>query len=134
LGRTGETVDEMLGMLPDPILRGYIGRFPVNHKHDTEQQILESAESLWQARERFETEKLLEQIFDAAKSNMRGVLGVPGTLAAVTEEKVQTLVVAEGAPVDGWCVSAAAILPQSRSEVARSAVLRRSTGILPIAP
>lgn len=100
-GGTEETVNEMVKMLPEPILRTFIGRFPVNHKHDTEQRILERAELLWNDREQFEQRKLVDQLFDAAKSNRRGILGVEPTLNALSEEKVQTLVLADGLTIDG---------------------------------
>jgi peptide chain release factor subunit 1 len=100
-GGTEEIVDEMLNMLPEPIVRAYIGRFPVNHKHDAEQQILERAELLWKNREQFESGKLVDQVFDAAKSDMRGVLGVEPTLNALSEEKVQTLLLADGLAIEG---------------------------------
>ncbi|MEX0803892.1 MAG: Vms1/Ankzf1 family peptidyl-tRNA hydrolase [Candidatus Binatia bacterium] len=88
LGGTDEIVNEMVQTLPEPIARMVIGRFPVDYKHDTEQQILERAELVWKNREQFEEIKLVDQVFDAAKSGMRGVLGIESTLSALVEEKI----------------------------------------------
>jgi peptide subunit release factor 1 (eRF1) len=43
----------------------------------------------------------VDQVFDAAKSGMRGVLGIGPTLNALIEEKVRTLLVADGLAIDG---------------------------------
>jgi peptide chain release factor subunit 1 len=101
LGGTEETVNELLKMLSEPIARSVIGRFPVNYKHDTEQQILQRAELLWREQEEFAERRLVDQVFDAAKSKRQGVLGVEPTLSALTEEKVHTLLLVDGVVVDG---------------------------------
>jgi hypothetical protein len=44
--------------------------------------------------------ELVDQVFDAAKSGMRGVLGIDSTLSALTEEKVRTLVIADGLAIN----------------------------------
>jgi peptide chain release factor subunit 1 len=101
VGGTEKTVDEMLKILPDPMARTFIGRFPVNYKHDTEQEILERAQLLWNNREQIEESKLVDQVFDAAKSDRRGVLGVEPTLNALSEEKVRALLLVDGLAIDG---------------------------------
>ena len=101
LGGTDEIVDEMVKTLPEPIARTVIGRFPVDYKHDTEQQILERAELAWKNRQQFEEIKLVDQVFDAAKSGMRGVLGIESTLSALVEEKVRTLLIPDGLGIEG---------------------------------
>jgi peptide subunit release factor 1 (eRF1) len=40
-------------------------------------------------------------VFDATKSGMRGVLGIDSTLGALVEEKVRTLVIADGLTING---------------------------------
>lgn len=74
LGGTEQTVNEMFERLPDPIARRVIGRFPVDYKHDTEQEMLERAERLWRNQEHLEENKLLDLVFDAARSGQRAVL------------------------------------------------------------
>jgi peptide chain release factor subunit 1 len=101
LGGTDEIVNEMLAMLPDPIMRRVIGKFPVDYKHDTEQEIFERAEIVWNNREQFAETNLLDQVVEAAKSGRRGVLGVKPTLSALMEEKVRTLLIANGFAIDG---------------------------------
>jgi peptide chain release factor subunit 1 len=101
LGGTDQNVDEVLKTFPEPIARRVIGRFPVDYKHDTEQQILERAELLWKTREQFEEVKLVNQMLDAARSGRQGVVGVEPTLSALLEEKVRTLVIVNGLPING---------------------------------
>lgn len=95
LGGTDETVEELLKTLPAPIASRVIGKFPVDYKQDTEQQIVEHAELVWKNRQQFEEAQLVDQVFDAAKSGMRGVLGIEPTLSALVEEKVRTLLIAD---------------------------------------
>jgi peptide chain release factor subunit 1 len=101
LGGTDATIDELLKTLPEPIVKRIIGKFPVDYKQDTEQQIVERAELVWKDRQQSEEVQLVNQVFDAAKSRMRGVLGVEPTLSALVEEKVRTLLVADGLRIEG---------------------------------
>ena len=101
LGGTEETVEALLKILPEPMTRRVIGKFPVDYKHDTDQQIFERAELVWEDRERCEEEHLVERVLDATKSGRRGVLGIDPTLSALVEEKVRTLVIAEGLEISG---------------------------------
>jgi peptide chain release factor subunit 1 len=102
LGGTEETVHELMSMLPEPIARGIIGRFPVDYKHDTEHDIFERAELVWKNQERLEEDELVNQVFDAAKSETRGVLGLEPTVSALVEERVRTLLVADGLTIEGF--------------------------------
>jgi peptide chain release factor subunit 1 len=101
LGGTEEIVSEMLAVLAEPVRRRVIGTFPVAHKQDGEQQILERAAAVWREREESAETKLLEQIVDAAKSGRQGVLGAQPTLDALVEEKVRTLLIADGLAIEG---------------------------------
>jgi peptide chain release factor subunit 1 len=101
LGGTDEIVNETLAILPEPITRRVIGKFPVDYKHDTEQQIFERAELVCKNREQFAELNLLDQVVEAAKSGRRGVLGVEPTLSALMEEKVRTLLIANGLAITG---------------------------------
>ncbi len=64
LGGTDETVVELLKKLPEPIARSVIGKFPVDYKQATEQQIVEHAELVWKE----SAIQLVDQVFNAAKS------------------------------------------------------------------
>jgi peptide chain release factor subunit 1 len=101
LGGTNETVDELFKALPETIARRVIGKFAVDHKQDNEQLIIEHAELVWKNRQQFEETQLVDQVFDAAKSGMRGVLGIEPTLSALVEEKVRTLLIADGLAIEG---------------------------------
>jgi peptide subunit release factor 1 (eRF1) len=101
VGGTDETVNELLKLLPESLARNFVGRFPVDYKHDTEKEILERARAVLKTQEHFDENKLVDQIFDAAKSKKQGVLGVKPTLGALAQEKVRTLVVADGFAISG---------------------------------
>lgn len=101
LGGTDETVDELLKALSEPIARRVIGKFPVDYKHDGEQQIVERAQLVWKNREQLKEIQLVEQVFDAAKSGTQGVLGIESTLSALVEEKIRTLLIADGVAIKG---------------------------------
>jgi peptide chain release factor subunit 1 len=101
LGGTQENVDEVMKTLPEPVARRVIGRFPVDYKHDSEQQILERAEQLWNDRERLEEARLVDQTIDAAKSGRQGVVGAEPTLSALIEEKVRILLIVNGLAING---------------------------------
>jgi peptide subunit release factor 1 (eRF1) len=101
LGGTDETVERLRKMLPSAMADRVIGQFPVDHKHDTQQEILQRAQTLWDAQEQSQEERLVDQVIDAAHSQMQGVLGVELTLSALTEEKVRTLLFADGLSIDG---------------------------------
>lgn len=103
LGGTDEIINETMAVLPEAIAKRVRGRFPVDYKHDTEQQILERAELVWKNREQFEEANLVEEVVTAAKSKKRGVLGVEPTLSALVQEKVRTLLIANGLTIEG-CV------------------------------
>jgi peptide chain release factor subunit 1 len=102
IGGTEQTATQLFNMLPEPVARRVIGRFPVDYKHDNEQEILQRAYQLWKAHERAEQSKLVDRVFDAAKSSSRqGVLGAPSTVDALIAEKVQTLLLVDGLAIDG---------------------------------
>jgi peptide chain release factor subunit 1 len=100
-GGTEETVNELLKMIPTQMAKSVIGRFPVDYKQDSEQEIFQRAEALWDSQEQLEENKLVDQIFDAAKSATQGALGAEATLNALTEEKVRTLLVVGGLEIAG---------------------------------
>jgi peptide chain release factor subunit 1 len=101
LGGTEEIVNEMRARLSEPVMRRVIGTFPIDYKHDTEQEIFQRAEMVWRNREQVAETNLLDQVVEAAKSRRRGVLGVEPTLSALMEEKVRTLLIANGLAIDG---------------------------------
>jgi peptide chain release factor subunit 1 len=101
LGGTDEIVNETLAILPEAVAQRVIGKFPVDYKHDTEQDIFERAEIVWKNREQFAETNLLDQVVEQAKSGRKGVLGVEPTLSALMEEKVRTLLIANGFAIDG---------------------------------
>jgi peptide subunit release factor 1 (eRF1) len=82
-------------------VRNVIGQIPVDYKHDSEQEILQRAERVWKERERREETKRVDQVVTAAKSAKQGELGVGPTLEALVQEKVRTLIIADGLAIDG---------------------------------
>ena len=101
LGGTDEIVNQIETMLPQFVSDRLIGSIPVDHKHDSDQQILERAARLWGDREESGETELFEQILQEAKSGRRGVLGAEPTLSALIEEKVGTLLIANDMKIKG---------------------------------
>jgi hypothetical protein len=106
------------------------GKFPVDYKHDTEQQILERAEFMWKSPEQTREAQLVDQVFDAAKSGMRGVLGIESTLSALAEEKVRTLVIADSLTINGSVCTRCDYFLLKNSKSARSAAEMRNREML----
>jgi peptide subunit release factor 1 (eRF1) len=101
LGGTDEIVTDVLTLLSKPTKRKVLGKFPVDYKQDSEQQILERAQLIWQDRKELAEVNLLDQVIEAAKSGRQGVLGVEPTLNALVEEKVRILLIANGIAIQG---------------------------------
>jgi peptide chain release factor subunit 1 len=114
LGGTDQIVTELQRSLPEPIARKVIGHFPVDYKHDGEQEILQQAELLWREREQRQENDLVDQVVTAAKSAGQGALGVGPTLDALVQEKVRILLIAEGLTIDGSVCQSCGYLAATR--------------------
>jgi len=101
LGGSPEAVDELLGLLPNPIARRVVGTVPVDLKHEPEEAILERARQAGAEAERRSEAELVERAVNAAASGGRGVAGLEETLQSVAEGRVHTLLVAEGFTAEG---------------------------------
>jgi len=101
VGGAQDAVNELLKLLPDPLSRRVIGTFPVDFKHETEEEILERARGVWEEEERRSEQELVERLVDAAKSAGQAAIGIDETLQAVLEGRVRELVVAEGVTKEG---------------------------------
>jgi peptide subunit release factor 1 (eRF1) len=71
---------------------------------------------VWKDREHFEEANLVDQVVAAAKSGRRAVLGVESTLNALVEEKVRTLLIANGLAIDGSVCTQCDYLAKRRFE------------------
>jgi peptide chain release factor subunit 1 len=101
IGGGEEAVIELRKMLPEPVSRRVIGTFPVDLKHESEEAILEKARRLRDEDERRSETETVGRVIDAAKSGGQGAVGVERTLEAIRQERVRTLLVADGLELEG---------------------------------
>jgi peptide subunit release factor 1 (eRF1) len=101
VGGTEEVVAEFVKMLPTPLEERFIGRFPVNFKHETEAEIIQSAIQEWEEHERQVERERVKRLIEEAQADGKAVLGFEKTIRALLEGRVQELVVADGLTRDG---------------------------------
>lgn len=103
LGGAGEVTSELIKHLPNPLSQTVIGTFPVDFKHESEDEIVERARRLREEDERKKEVRLVEQVIDGAESasGSAGVLGIQDTLEALNSRTVRTLVLVDGLQVEG---------------------------------
>jgi peptide chain release factor subunit 1 len=94
-------VDEVAGLLPDPIRRRVIGSFSIDFKTTTDDAALERARRTAEEDEQSADMALVQQIVDNAAAGGKGVVGIDPTLELVVEGRVQTMAVAEGVTKEG---------------------------------
>lgn len=92
---------ELEGMLSDPIRQRVIGHLPADFKSENDSHIVERAGELAQDQERSTEVALVREIANYADAHGKGVLGFDGTLLALIEGNVDTLVVADGLTSEG---------------------------------
>jgi peptide chain release factor subunit 1 len=101
VGGTEDVVTALLGDLPESIRRRLIGTFPVDFKHETEEQILARAGAVQEAYERQLELDLVRRAVDATQAGGQGAVGMDDTLRAIQEGRVQILLVANGRTLPG---------------------------------
>ena len=101
IGAVQDVGAELWKMLPDPISRRVIGVFPVDFKHETQEEMLERAYALVQEDERRCERELVDRAVDAAAAGGLGAVGIEETMRAVLAGRIQTLIVAEGVTKEG---------------------------------
>ena len=102
VGGSEEAVNELIGMLPEPLTRRVVGTFPVDLKHQTEEEVLDQARQVLREEERRSEKDLIKQIVSSAESGGRGVTGIEPTISAVSEGRVHVLAVADGVTTGGF--------------------------------
>ena len=102
VGGAEEAVSELLAMLPEPLSRRVVGTFPVDLKHQTEEELLDQARQVLRDDERRSEEELIAKLVDSAESGGRGVVGIEPTVSAAREGRVHVLAVADGVAKEGW--------------------------------
>ena len=102
VGGSEEAVNELIGMLPEPVSRRVVGTFPVDLKHQTEEEVLDQARQVLREEERRSEKELIEQIVSSADSGGRGTVGIEPTISAAREGRVHVLAVAEGVTTEGF--------------------------------
>ncbi len=102
VGGSEEAVKELIGMLPGPLSRRVVGTFPVDLKHQTEEEVLDQARQVLREEERRSEKDLIKQIVSSAESGGRGAAGIEPTISAVSEGRVHVLAVADGVTTGGF--------------------------------
>lgn len=102
VGGSEEAVSELIGMLPEPVSRRVVGTFPVDLKHQTEEEVLGQARQVLREEERRSERELIERIVSSAESGGRGIVGLERTISAAREGRVHVLAVAEGVTAEGF--------------------------------
>ncbi len=87
---------EFEALLPEEIRRRLIGKLTANFKQERDSEILDRARALREEDERRLELALVSRITELTDAKGRGTLGIDETLKALTEGRVDTLVVGEG--------------------------------------
>lgn len=87
---------EFEAALPEKIRRRLIGKLTADFKQEGDSEILDRARALREEDERASELALVDRIRGLAEGKGKGTLGIDETLKALTEGRVDTLVVAEG--------------------------------------
>jgi peptide chain release factor subunit 1 len=101
IGGSEPALSEFRKELPEPLASRVIGTFPVDAKQDADETIVSRAQSLFEEAERASERQLVREMLDAAAAGGPGVIGLDGTLSALLEGRVRTLLVAAGARQEG---------------------------------
>jgi peptide chain release factor subunit 1 len=101
IGGTDETTKELIKLLPDPLVRRVIGVFAIDSKHETEEEMLNKAQGLFEEHERQCEKELVDRIVNESRSGGHGVLGIDATIPTLLQGRVQKLVIADGTTQEG---------------------------------
>jgi peptide chain release factor subunit 1 len=101
VGGAEPTLSDFVRELPAPLPSRLVGTFPVDGKHDGEDEILARAQQVVEDAERASEKRLVQEMLDASAAGGPGVLGLDRTLSALLEGRVRTLLVAEGERQEG---------------------------------
>ena len=101
IGAPDATANELEGALHPYLRERLAGRIhvAVGANHD---EVRGAAEVVEAAVERAREAALVARLKEAAATGRRGVVGLPGTLAALNEHRVERLVVSKGYAQEGW--------------------------------
>ncbi len=92
---------EMEALLPADLRRRLIGHLTADFKQESDSELLDRARALREKDERASELALVDRIIELTDAKGRGTLGIDETLQALTEGRVDTLVVAEGVTKEG---------------------------------
>jgi peptide subunit release factor 1 (eRF1) len=101
LGGTAETVSQFREMLPKQWQSCIAGTFPID-MNANESEVRERALTLLQQANEQREKKLVETMLAAQASGHNGVLGLDETLQAISDKRVQTLIISDGYRVPGY--------------------------------
>lgn len=101
LAGTDETVAQFREMLPKHIQNTVVGTF-ASDMASSDQQVRERSLEIVQETDKWREAELVEAVITAAAKGGNGVVRLDDTLGAVSEGRVQTLVVSEGFHASGY--------------------------------
>lgn len=101
IGGVEDVTAKLMKRLPDSLGRRVTGTFQVDFKHETADETMERARTVWVESERQSEVAMVEGLAADAAAGGRAVLGVRDTVAALLEGRVHELVVADGAEASG---------------------------------
>jgi peptide chain release factor subunit 1 len=101
LGGTTETVSQFRELLPKLWQSRIAGTFPVD-MNANEPEVRERALTLLRQANEQREQKLVETMLDAQASGHNGVIGLDDTLQAISEKRVQTLIISDGYRAPGY--------------------------------
>jgi peptide subunit release factor 1 (eRF1) len=123
LGGTAETVSQLRELLPKQWQSCVAGTFPID-MNANEPEIRERALTLLRQANEQREQKLVASMLAAQASGHNGVVGLDETLQAISEKRVQTLVISDGFrtpgyvhPESGFVVANLVKSPLSESEL-----------------
>ncbi|MFQ5968099.1 MAG: Vms1/Ankzf1 family peptidyl-tRNA hydrolase [Acidimicrobiia bacterium] len=102
-GGADEVTSELIRHLPGQLSQSVIGTFPVDFKHESEEEIIERARRLREEDKRKKELKLVNQVIDGSESESAksAVSGLDDTLEALNLRAVRALVLVDGLLVEG---------------------------------
>ncbi len=109
IGGSDENVSQFKSMLPKAWLSLVVGTFTISMNASTH-EIMEKTMEVAQQAEKQEETALVEKLITAAAKQEAAVAGLESTLSAVTDSRVQTLVIRDGLTEPGYYCSNCGLL------------------------
>lgn len=130
VGAPEAIANELEGALHPYLRERLSGRLhlPVGASHA---EVAQAAQAVEAAAERDREADLVARLKEAAASGRRGVTGLPGTLAALRDNRVERLIVSRGFSQEGWrCPESGALAAVGPTNQVNGATMERVTDVV----